>query len=393
MRILGRLHAIPFSRVLGILIGLTSVVFLLDGAFGQSSPRRIAFSGRTMGTYARVVLVDSDSVRVAPLAARVQTEFSRIDSLMTNWTETSEVARLNREAASGPVALEPMVFEVLDRAVRAGEESNGAFDITVEPLVRLWGFLGGTPHVPAAADIKKTLGRVGFAHLEIDRDAGTVAYKKPGLRVDLGGIAKGYGVERAVNLLRGEGMENALVEISGNISVLGSPPDRDRWSIGVRDPRDRLSYLGVLSLTDRSVATSGKYEQFVDQDGRRYGHILDPRTGWPAEDLLAVTVVAESATLADAWGTAFLRHGAGKGPRHGHGAPGSGRDPGDSGRRRGYALGGRATTSRVPSGTPGEPLLRRPLLLEKPLPAGGGPRSPLRADPVPPAQAPSCTTL
>ena len=269
-------------------------------------PRAVTMRTRTMGTWASLTLVTADSAAVADLARDALLEFHRVDSLMTNWTDISEVARLNREATAGPVNVQPEVAEVLRTAVRIGRDSGGAFDLSVEPLVRLWGFLGGTPQVPGDAAIDATRRLVGWQHVSIDTVAGTLALSGPGVRIDLGGIAKGYGVDLVAARLRAAGVEDALVDLSGNMMALGSPPGRPAWTIGIRDPGDAERHLGTLKLTGTAVATSGSYEQFVAAGGRRYGHILDPRTGWPAEGLLSVTVVTARAVDADAWATALF---------------------------------------------------------------------------------------
>lgn len=270
---------------------------------------RLSFRSRTMGTYANVTVFAPDSAAAFPEVHEVQKTFARVDSLMTNWTQTSEVARINRLAGTQTVQVESEVAWVIQAALTVGKQSHGAFDITVEPLVRLWGFLGGTPHVPEKDEIAAVRERTGLGLVDFDAANKTLHFKKDGVHIDLGGIAKGYGVDAGTRTLKKRGVTNAMVEISGNITALGHPPDRDAWTIGIRDPWDRVPYVGVLSLSDRSVATSGKYEQFVDVGGHKYGHILDPRTGWPAEGVLSVTVVAPTAMEADAWGTALFAMG------------------------------------------------------------------------------------
>jgi thiamine biosynthesis lipoprotein len=263
----------------------------------------------TMGTYGNVTVVTADSAATDPVARIGLRAFTVVDSLMSNWSATSEISRLNRVAADGATA-HPDVAEVLGVAREVWAGSGGAFDPTVEPLVRLWGFLGGVPEVPDSAAIEAVRSRVGFEHVSIRGDE--VRYADPQVRVDLGGIAKGYGVDRAVAALREAGVENAMVDISGNLRVLGSPPGRDRWTVGIRDPRDRVSFFARLPISEEAVATSGTYEQFVSRDGKVYGHILDPRTGWPAEGLISVTVVTATGIQADAWGTALFVMGAAK---------------------------------------------------------------------------------
>lgn len=294
-----------FDRsTLGILAGclLAGSVACADG----TTPRTVRYDTQTMGTYAGVVLVTADSAGSAPDAIAAHASFHRVDSLMSNWTTTSEVARINVSAWPEATPVETEVALVLDTALQVGAESDGAFDPTVEPLVRAWGFLGGTPDVPSEASVAAAFARVGRDRLEFDATARTLRFRSAGVKIDLGGIAKGHAVDAAASALKQRGVTNALVDLSGNMVALGHPPGAEAWRIGVRDPRDRRPYFARITLSGQAIATSGKYEQFVARDGHTYGHILDPRTGMPAEGLISVTVIAETAMLADAWGTALF---------------------------------------------------------------------------------------
>ncbi len=266
----------------------------------------VEFPGRAMGTVTRVAIATADSTASARVAAMGHRELARVDSLMSNWTTTSEVARINREAHAGPIRVHAEVGRVIARALEVGRASGGAFDLTVEPLVRAWGFLGGRPHVPDSAAVADAFRSVGARFVEFDPETSLLRLAHPGARLDLGGIAKGYAVDRAVEALGAAGVEAALVDVSGNMRGLGTRPGSDGWSIGIRDPRDRVRYFAKLRLGLEGLSTSGKYEQFVSADGRTYGHILDPRTGRPAEGLISVTVLAPSAMDADAWSTALF---------------------------------------------------------------------------------------
>jgi len=282
------------------------VVLLLGSAATASSlgtPRSVTFLGRAMGTYTHVVVVTDDSVSVVTAVSAGQGEFTRIDSLMSNWTETSEVARLNREAAKGATKVQPEVARVIATSLDVWRASHGTNDITVEPLVRAWGFLGGRPHVPSDDVVRAAFRRVGANQLRLDRAAGTLRYTNDGVKIDLGGIAKGYAVDVVADTLRARGIADALVDISGNMRVFGHPVGSDAWRIGIRDPRDRMPYFARVLLRDEAISTSGKYEQFVAANGRTYGHIMDPRTGRPAEGLISVTVISQSAMTCDAWDT------------------------------------------------------------------------------------------
>lgn len=287
---------------------LAALLALGAGSRADAAPdprpvRSVSWVNRAMGTYVQMIVVTPDSAATAPLVARAQADFARIDSLMTNWTETSELARINRVAGRETTTVEPEVATVLDSSIATGYETDGAYDITVEPLVRAWGFIGGHPHKPTDAEARAAAARVGLRYLHFDPVTRRVWFARPDLKLDLGGIAKGYACERAAQTLRAAGVRDALVNVSGNMRALGHPPDALAWRIGIRDPRDRMPYFARLTLADEGISTSAKYEQFVAADGRTYGHIMDPRTGQPAEGLISVTVVARDAFLCDAWDT------------------------------------------------------------------------------------------
>lgn len=292
---------------------LFALVAFASVAALAATPRTWSFSTATMGTVATIGIVGPDSAQVAGPAYRALVNFHRADSLLSNWTATSAIARVNREAAAGPVELGPELTRILDTANTIHEASAGAFDPTIEPLVRAWGFLGGEPHVPGDREFARASQLVGWSNVEL-RGA-TVRFRQPEVRLDLGGIAKGFAVDQAAALLDGEGLPSFLIDLSGNMILRGAPAGREAWRVGVRDPLDRVDHLGTLDLSDVAIATSGDYEQFVAADGQRYGHILDPRTGRPVDGMAQVTVIAPTAMLADAWATALFVLGAEEGRR------------------------------------------------------------------------------
>jgi thiamine biosynthesis lipoprotein len=273
------------------------------GDAGMGVPRSVSWTERTMGTYGRVTLVTGDSAGAWGEAAIALAALRRVDSLMSNWTTTSEVARLNREAGTKETRVHPEVGRVLEAALALWKESSGAYDITVEPLVRAWGFLGGPRRVPSDEEIHAALAHVGAQRVHYARETGMLRFDDPGTRIDLGGIAKGYGVDVAAESLAAHGVRNGLVDLSGNMFAIGGAPGASGWRIGIRDPRDRIPYLARLTIHDEGISTSGQYEQFVAVNGRTYGHIMDPRTGWPVQGLIAVTVVSPSAMECDGWDT------------------------------------------------------------------------------------------
>lgn len=293
----------------GLLVTLWLLVAAVAATGTDRQTQRWSFATKTMGTRASVTLIETDSLSAAAKAWAAHRDFARVDSLMSNWTRTSEVARINRAADTTEVVVEAEVASVLEEALTAARDSDGAFDLTVEPLVRLWGFLGGPKRVPDSTEVAEIMPRLGWRKVHFDPSTRRLRLGAPGMRLDFGGIAKGHAVDAAAATLRAQGVTNALVDISGNMAALGAPPGSAAWIIGIRDPKDRIPFLARLTLTGACISTSGTYEQFVAQDGRRYGHILDPRTGWPAQGLTAVTVVAPTARRADAWSTALFAMG------------------------------------------------------------------------------------
>jgi thiamine biosynthesis lipoprotein len=232
----------------------------------------------------------------------------RLESQLTVYRYTSEVSRLNRLAPHAPVPVEPGLFDLLSIAARITADTGGAFDVTAGPLVKAWGFFQREGRVPADAELTEALSRVGMGHVVLDADRGAVRFGRSGVEINLGSIGKGYALDRAGQLLRNRyGVESGLLN-GGNSSVLalGSPPNDARgWSVGLRQPADPEQRLAVVRLRGRAMATSAStYQQFA-YNGRRIGHLLDPRTGEPAEGVAMATAFAPTAAEADALATAF----------------------------------------------------------------------------------------
>jgi len=256
-----------------------------------------------MGTVASVRAGAAETRPVAEFEAVMRSTFAADEARLSIYRPESEISRLN-QAGTNPVAISAETRAILAQALRVAELSGGAFDPTIGPLVRAWGFSGG--RVPTAPPDAETLAaardRVGyrFLHLEKDRASARI----PGLFVDLGGIAKGYAVDGAWEQIAGRGGQHVLINLGGNMRVLGEAAPGRPWRVGVRDPFDGERIVGVMKLAPgQALATSGNYERFVTLAGRRYAHIIDPRTGRPVEGMAGVTVRAPTATAADAWST------------------------------------------------------------------------------------------
>ena len=264
-----------------------------------------------MGTVVEITLLGESEESAKQSALQASQEIKRIEYLMSPWIESSDVTRVNRSAGNDGVRVSPETVQVIKRAQEVSKLSGGGFDITVGPLVQLWRKARekGTP--PEMEEVKETLNLVNFRNLRTHY-GGKVSLRKKGMAMDLGGIAKGYAVDRAFELLKGLGYRNLVVNAGGDLRVGGSKPDR-LWSIGIQHPRDSEKIMARISLSDAAVATSGDYEKFFIHQGKRYHHILNPKDGFPADGCQGVTIVAKDAATADALSTAIFVLGPEKG--------------------------------------------------------------------------------
>lgn len=266
---------------------------------GGASPGETREFRYMMGTSVQIAAFGGDEAARRAGVEEAYAAIAEVDRLMSNYRDDSELARVNAEAATRPVRVSDPLFAVLDAAKSIGQKSGGAFDVTVGPLVKLWGFHDRKPHVPTAAELAAVRPLVSNNNLLLDAKAKTVRFARAGVELDLGGIAKGFAVELAGGVLRRRGL-GAFIDAGGNQYMVGPPPGRRVWTLGIRDPEIPEHLLATLDVEEGSVSTSAQGSNFLIANGRKYGHILDPRTLEPAAERLSVTVVSKDATLADA---------------------------------------------------------------------------------------------
>ncbi len=260
-----------------------------------------------MGTY---VQVTSSDWRAAPI---VFDEIKRIEDLLSKYKDKSEISRLNRIGKSS-VSVDTMY--IMRKAKQLWLVTSGAFDPTVGPLLDLWGFTDKKYRFPSDGEIAETMKKVGMDKVEIDDDKNMIVLTVPGLKLDLGGIAKGYAVDCAVARLRQAHVRSCLINAGGDIYCLGKKPDGSMWSVALQDPRrERYAVKAeFFELSNKAIVTSGDYVQFFTKDNKRYPHIFNPKTGYPAsEGVASVTVIAPDCLTADALATSFFVLGKDKG--------------------------------------------------------------------------------
>lgn len=233
----------------------------------------------------------------------------KIDQLMSLYRDDSELTALNKGAGGGETKISAPLADILQASVFYTRLSDGAFDVTVQPLVDLWGFYRvANATIPPESEIKKTLETVGMDHLSLDKSART-ATLDTGAKIDLGAIAKGYAIDRVIAVLHERSVPAALVNLGGTVRVLGKAPGHRPWIIGIRHPRENR-LIGEVRLERGAISTSGDYDRYFEADGQRYSHIIDPRSGQPVQGVYAMTVLAPNATTADALSTAaFVANG------------------------------------------------------------------------------------
>jgi FAD:protein FMN transferase len=233
-------------------------------------------------------------------------EVDRIDRLMSHYKTNSPLSRINQEAAQHPVAVPQELFDFIADAMRYHRESGGTFDITVGPLMKAWGFFRGEGRLPSESELAGARRHVGGAHVELDPVSHTIAFDEAGVELDLGGIAKGYAVDRVVELFKRREVAAALISAGGStIYGYGSPPAAAAWTVTLQDPADSRKAAFTLALKDRALSVAGSSEKSFEADGVRYSHIMDPRTGRPAQGVLSVAVLTTTGTAGDALDNAF----------------------------------------------------------------------------------------
>lgn len=275
----------------------TRLVFiaLIAWSCGEADLTRFEYRELHMGTEARIVLFARDTVTAESAARAAFDHIARLDSLLSDYRIDSEISRIAAAAGGPPQPAGEDLLTVLALALRLAEQTDGAFDPTLGPLTELWRAARRSGQPPDSAALAEARARTGWRHVEIDTIARTVRLALPGMKLDLGAIAKGYAVDEALAVLRARGASRALISFGGEIGASGPPPGEAGWEIAVGD--------SVITLENRAMSSSGDVEQFVILDGRRYSHVVDPASGLGLTDGAEATVIAPSAMLADALAT------------------------------------------------------------------------------------------
>jgi thiamine biosynthesis lipoprotein len=291
----------------------------LSACMGDESANVVNLSGKTMGTTYNVTAVGvPDNLEQTDISDAVEAVLADVNAKLSNWDKNSEVSRFNGSSETSPAGVSGDFITVMTAANEVHSLSGGKFDVTLGPLIELWGFGPRKPEdpVPSDAAVEEALEFVGQSEmLTVDKAASTISKREPKVGINLSAIAKGYGIDAVAAKLKDLGIENYMVEIGGDLVTAGQNDKGEAWKIGIEKPEPGEQAVElIVSLKDKGLATSGDYRNFVEYDGIRYSHIIDPVTGKPITHwTTSVSVLADNAMMADAWATAMLVLGSEKG--------------------------------------------------------------------------------
>jgi len=266
-----------------------------------------------MGSVFEISLVGTDSASLEYQIQLVIDEIERIENLISEWRPNTQISEVNRNAGIRPVKVDREVFELTRRAISYSILSDGAFDISVAALDKIWRFDGNMDALPSDAAVQNSVTKVGFEKIELDSIASTIFLKQSGMKIGFGSIGKAYAADRGRHILQEMGVKGGLINASGDIALWGKPPEKKSWSIGISDPEKPYKITRKLRMKEGAVATSGNYQKYVMFNGVRYSHIINPRTGYPATELASVTVIGPMAEFANALSTSVMVLGVKKG--------------------------------------------------------------------------------
>ncbi len=261
---------------------------------------------KLMGSRYEIVVVADNQKQGNQYIDLAVNEIRRIEKIISSWDPDSETSAINRNAGIKPVKVSRELFDLIKRAKKISEITDGAFDISYASMDKIWHFDGSMKQMPSPEAIKKSVAKVGYHNIILDQKNQTVFLKLKGMKIGFGAIGKGYSADKAKKLLISKGVKAGIINASGDMNTWGTQPNGQKWQIGITNPLHKNTVFATFPLTDEAVVTSGNYEKYVIFNGKRYTHIIDPRTGYPSSGIISATVFAPSAELADALATSIF---------------------------------------------------------------------------------------
>ena len=283
-------------------LSLICISFCLSGAISQNIYKQKTY---LMGSDFEITVVAKTQLEADKQIGIAISEISRIEALISSWKTTSETSNINKNAGVSPVKVSKELFSLIKRALQISNLTDGAFDISYASMDKLWKYDGSMTQMPSKEAIKKSVAKVGYKDIVVDPQNSTVFLKNKGMKIGFGAIGKGYAADKAKKLLISNGVSGGIINASGDINSWGSKPSGSSWQVAITNPLNKNKAFAMLPIKD-AVVTSGNYEKYVIFNSRRYSHIIDPRTGYPSQGIISVTVFAPKAELADALATSVF---------------------------------------------------------------------------------------
>lgn len=288
-------------------------LFLLSLTLGSKAQVQRARPVTLMGSRFDITIVARDSAQAEKYIDEVIAEMSRIEDLISDWKASAQISEVNRNAGIKPVKVDREVFGLTKRSLYFSHVTDGAFDISYAAMDNIWKFDGSMIQMPTSEEIKKSVAKVGFRNVELDSLNSTIFLKLSGMKIGFGATGKGYAADKGRELMERKGIKAGIVNASGDMTAWGTKPDGKAWKVGITNPFDEEKYLAIIPLKREAVTTSGSYEKYVEFNGKRYAHIINPVTGYPATGLISVTVIGPSAEMANGFSTSIMVLGKEKG--------------------------------------------------------------------------------
>lgn len=259
-----------------------------------------------MGSKFEITLVDKDSLSAEKNIDKSINEIRRIENLISEWKPETQISEVNRNAGIKPVKVDPEVFTLTEKGIYFSKLTDGAFDISIVAMDKIWKFDDSMNELPSEESIKNSVKNVGYQNIILDKTNSTIFLKNKGMKIGFGSIGKGYAADKTRELMKGFGIKSGLINASGDISAWGTQSDGKPWAIGINNPFKDDKIAAVLYLKENAVTTSGSYEKYAEIHGKRYSHIMNPKTGYPSTGLTSVTVVGSNATMANGFSTSIM---------------------------------------------------------------------------------------
>lgn len=261
---------------------------------------------KLMGSRFDITVVAKDSIEGDKFITMAVDEIERIENLISSWDDNSQTSKINRNSGIKPVEVDLELFQLIERAIAISHLTDGAFDISYASMDKIWKFDGSMKEMPSEDEVKASVEKVGFKNIILDKSKNTVFLKLKGMKIGFGAIGKGYAADKAKELLMSKGVTAGIINASGDMNTWGKQPNGSDWKVAITNPLNKNKAFALLPINNSAVVTSGNYEKFVNFNGIRYSHIIDPRTGYPSSGIISVTVFAPKAELADALATSVF---------------------------------------------------------------------------------------